>query len=563
MNQAAMYSDRNEDNTMKTAKITIPSLGKTLLGSLCLASLLGLGACNGGAGESATPADFDSEVYGNQSWTKLSPQKQAADMPTGKIENATEVVDTHQYACTSTEYSMTKTPKEFISIDPDASIVWLGNLIQGDSHLQVGELQELPISERAPLSISIDLLRADNFRIVAHPSLITVNAAIGGLIEDAVNAGHEASTDVYFESKEAHSTEQTSLDLGFTAEYLGGRAETSLSVDNQGEEHTFFAYFIQRAFTVSMVLPTAPHDMVTDAFSQEQLDTLKGRDKIGDSNPPLYVSSMTYGRVLIYKMTSSDSKQRIKAAINASYNGLAGGGSGYTEAELQKTLSTAKIEISAFGGNQANIEALIRTGELRSYFTGDTKLTSMRPISFELRNLQDNTTAHITRTTEYNVKQCTYLGETTPPIGEKVKVIFDKVYIPSDCDGGIDKGDIYGRFDVIAGDINGNDVTTRVKTISRNNVVKVQSGNTLQLGAAGSSVIFNRYHGKTFRISGQLMDADGGTRGSDDIVGNWNANQFDIATAAPGTRTKRAVSNCNGNNPTLTYRIEKVADIYR
>ena len=550
---------------MKTVNIAFPSVQKTFLSTVCLAALLVyLSACSGGgAGDAAVAADFDSEVYSHKTWTDLSPQKQASDMPTGKIDNATEVVDTHEYACTSTEYSLTKTPKELISIDPDASVVWLGNLIQGDSHTQVGSLQELPIRDRAPMDISIDLLRGDNYRIVEQPSLITVNAAIGELIEDAVNAGHEASTDVYFESREAHSTEQTSLDLGFTAEYLGGRAETSLSVDTRGEEHTFFAYFIQRAFTVSIELPTAPHDMVSNAFTQTALDALKGRDDIGEKNPPLYISSMTYGRVLIYKMTSTDSKQRIQAAINASYNGLTGGGSGYTEAELQKTLSTARIEISAFGGNQANIEALIRTGELRSYFTGDTKLSSMRPISFELRNLQDNTVAHITRTTEYNVKQCTYTGETTPPIGEQVKVIFDRVYIPSDCDAGIDKGDIYGRYDVIAGDINGNDVTTRVKTINRADAVKVQSGNTLQLGAAGSNVTFKRYFGKTFRISGQLKDADGGSRGADDLVGNWNANQFNIATAASGTHTKRAVSNCNGNNPTLTYRIEKVANIYR
>ena len=58
-----------------------------------------------------------------------------------------------------------------------------------------------------------------------------------------------------------------------------------------------------------MELPSAPHDMVTDALTQEELDDLKARGKIGEENPPLYISSMTYGRVLIYKITSKYSEE--------------------------------------------------------------------------------------------------------------------------------------------------------------------------------------------------------------------------------------------------------------
>ncbi len=526
--------------------------------SACMAALLmNLAACNSGGGE-PTAADFDGEVYSHKFWSDLSPQKPSDNQYVGTSERKTEIVGTDEYSCTYDNYSMTDTPKEFVAINPDASVMWLGNLIQGDSHLQVGSLAELSIRDRANLNISINLLRSDNFRIVENPSLITVNAAIGELVENAVLAGHEASTDVYFDYKEAHSTEQASMDLGFTAEYLGSNVESSLSVDKQGEEHTFFAYFMQNAFTVSMELPTAPHDMVSDAFTQNELDDLRERGKIGEDNPPLYISSVSYGRVLIYKMTSTHEEKRMQAAINASYNGVTGGGSGYTQAELEETLSSSKIEIYAFGGNQSNVEALIRSGHLKDYFTGDTKLTSMKPISFELRNLQDNTIADISRTTEYSVKQCEYQGKTIPAIGEVIKVYFDSVYIPADCDGGINKGDIYGRFDVISTNINTNgDETHRVVTV---NETKVQSGNTLNLGRKSGT--YNRYYGKTFRISGQLKDADGGAKGADDIVGNWNANQFNIAKLQPGNHNKTAVSNCSGSNPTLHYRLERVDYIY-
>ena len=527
-----------------------------------------LTACGGGGGGTVTPvnsvpsADFDAEVFGHQSWSALSPVQQRENMPTGVMKGPfAEIVGTSEYNCTSDEYSLTDSPKELIAIDPDVPIMWLGNLIQGDSHLKVGSLAELSIDERAPININIDLLIGDNSRRVTKPSLTTVNAAIGDLVANAVAVGHEASSNVFFTSKEAHSTVQTSLDLGFTAEYLGGSAEGSLSVDKQGNQSTFFAYFLQDAFTVSMELPTSPHDMVTDDFSQSALDDLKRRGQIADNNPPLYISSMTYGRVLIYKMTSSYESSRIQAALSASYNGLTGGGGGYSEAELRATLAEAKIEIASFGGNQASVEALIRSGQLRDYFTGDTKLTSMTPISFELRNLQDNTIAEIARTTNYDLKKCAYVGDTRPPVGETIKIYLDRVRIPFDCDGGIDKGDIFGRFDVISHNpSNNSDFTRRMYTIARDKNVKVGSGNDLNLSSRDYTI--NKYYGKTFRISAQLKDADGGANGADDIVGNWNANQFGIAGLAPGSYSKRAVSNCGDKQPTLYYRLERVGYIY-
>ena len=538
---------------------------KNILASAIVVTLvMNLAACNGESGTEQTTtqpgADFDGEVYSHNAWSMLSPALEPSNESQGFVDDTIEIKGIDKYRCTNERYSMTATPKDFVAIDPDTSVMWVGNLIQGDSHLKVGSLQELSIAERAPMTISINLLRSDNYRYIAEPSLSTVQSAVGDLVEKATESGIEASSNVYYESKEAHSSSQASLDFGFTAEYLGASTEGSLEVDKVANERTFFAYFIQNAFTISMELPTAPHDMVNESFTQDQLDDLKARGKIGEDNPPLYISSMDYGRVLIYKITSTFSASEIKSAINFSYDGGVGGGDTDIEKKNKEVLATSDIEISAYGGNQSNIEALIRSGKLVDYFTGDTKLESMVPISFEVRNLQDNTIAGISRTTEYDIKQCKFEEKTVPPKGEVVRVMFDKVYIPSDCDAGIDKGDIYGRFDVIAGDENGNDKTTRVVTVG---VTKVQSGNTLNLPApVKPDMQFTRYDNRTFRISGQLKDQDGGANGADDIVGNWNANKFDISKLNTGTYTRTAVSNCSGNQPKLTYRIEHVDYIY-
>lgn len=137
-------------------------------------------------------------------------------------------------------------------------------------------------------------------------------------------------------------------------------------------------------------------------------------------------------------------------------------------------------------------------------------------------------------------------------------MIFDKVKIPSDCYGGSNKGDIFDRFDVINTNAAGSEITHRVVTIDRDKTIGVQSGNALELKHTkngNNSGTFAKYYGKTFRISGELNDADGGARGADDKVGNWNANKFDISKLVYGTHTRKAVSNCNGNNPVLTYQL--------
>lgn len=176
-----------------------------------------LGACSedgtdgGDDGGDAVSADMNAETFGHRSWNELSPPAEDALVSTGVTDPFEEVVGNDAYICTSENFDLTSNPKEFVSIQPDSSVLWLGNLIQGRSHLSVGSLEELSIRERAPLGISINLLTGDNSRRVEPPSLLSVNSAIGELIDSAMQAGHVASSDIFYESSEAHSTSQASL----------------------------------------------------------------------------------------------------------------------------------------------------------------------------------------------------------------------------------------------------------------------------------------------------------------------------------------------------------------
>lgn len=522
---------------------------------LATVTIFALAACGGGN-------DFEfwtKELSVQKNWAELSPESPPSDGPIdgAEISNVNEAIGIKDFQCAVTPYSLTETPREFVAIDPDRSIIWLGNLIQGDSHYNVGALEELSIRERSPLKISIDLLRGDNSRVIENPSLTSVQSAIGDLVESAVENGHEAASTATYDWEMAHSSSEASLRLGFAGEYLGGSASASLEVDSVGDEKSYLAYFIQRAFTVSAELPSEPSAVLSADFKPERLEALKISGDIGPDNPPLYISSVTYGRVLIYRMTSSHSEERVAAAIAASYEGTFKA-EGYSEAEIKDTLASARISISTFGGNQANLESLIRSGRLQDYFTGDTKLSSMQPVSFELRNLSDNSLANITRTTEYDVKTCKYVSE---PIGEKVTVTLEKFNVPGDCDPGLDQGDLYGTFYVNWTDGEGRAKSTALFNKGRKQITKVKSGDDFKIN---KSVTVERYFaGGKFEIKGELKDSDPATKGKDDQVGAW---KFALTKRGDGQKTKTAHgSTCypkNGNQPKMYYRITKGAPIY-
>lgn len=321
--------------------------------------------------------------------------------------------DGNDYACTRTEQAASRVLDVLVPFGSNAPVLWLGGLIQGNSYTSdLGTLLEAPIRERAPLRISIDLSTADNTRIVANPSLTTVQAAIGDLIETAQNAGVSAGSSASFRQTEAYSLEQSSLALGLSASFLRADFDIDIASRNSVGRHSRMAFLRQRLFTISIELPSQPGDLFSDELSAEQLNT-QYANAVGPDNPPLYIASIDYGRILVYVMTATASESDLEIAANASYNGLVN-----LEASLQtrirNILSTSSIEITQIGGSQNNIQSLIRNGNLGDYELENVALTEARPISYRLNSLSSrdlNTPARTTESTDYTAETC----ELQPP----------------------------------------------------------------------------------------------------------------------------------------------------
>ncbi len=310
------------------------------------------------------------------------------------------------YTCTFTPFELISTPLDLVTFQPDSSLFWAGNLLQGKSIRQgLTAFAEVPIeiSKRSPLVVSINLLTKDNIQRVDNPSQSNINNAIGTLIERATKAGLVSGSSISFKFAERYGNQQVALDIGLALENLSAQAQNSLNATPQANEITLTAYVIQKAFTVSVDFEgrSGSKAFINDSFTKDDLSQLENAGMIGEDNPPVYVSSVTYGRILIFSVTSEG--ELLEAAIRDLESTILGGE--LTE-EQKQVLLNSKIEVFGVGGPAEAILSAIKNGDLSDYFEIGAPLTSMVPISFELKTINGSSAALVSYKTRYDLRQC-------------------------------------------------------------------------------------------------------------------------------------------------------------
>lgn len=335
-------------------------------------------------------------------WDEFCPPGDDGIVATDPSTDCLDVVDNQRYFCVETPKSITDTPEDVVTFGGGGGILWPGALIQGSTYVGgVGTMEELPIRQRAPLTLSISLLTEDNSVTVQNPDYHTVNSALGGLIDGA--EGVPAGRSVFFQMTEAYTMDQLALGLSLRASYLGASVRSQLDYEKSTETHTLAAYFKEKVFTVNMAPLQSPDEVFSDAFTPELLQQQVDAGRIGPKNLPVYVSEVVYGRVLVMTMTSTRSVSEMRAALQASYAAVRAG----VELEDTSVFEESVITVASIGGSTtADIGELVTTGSLASFFSEETVLAESVPIAYTLCNLADNTRADVSETTSYVERVC-------------------------------------------------------------------------------------------------------------------------------------------------------------
>jgi hypothetical protein len=233
-----------------------------------------------------------------------------------------------EYKCTVKKISLTENFDEVVAFNPNADVLWPGALVQGKS-LDTGVPALIPLS-RSPITISIDLPVVDNRRTVTTPTFGTVASAINDLIsKNGIKPITTPARISYFE-KEAYSFEQSMLKIGVSAKWVTGSIKGNFEIDQTIGKQSILVRYVQPYYTIAYEPPSSPASAFDGAVT---VDALK--NFMGPNNPPAYISSVTYGRMLIFKLTSIHSSEKMKRALKLAVNLKLGGGGGQLDQETK------------------------------------------------------------------------------------------------------------------------------------------------------------------------------------------------------------------------------------
>jgi hypothetical protein len=487
-----------------------------------------------------------------------------SDNPTGPTTTSTATVDQTEYQCQTTPKTLTANPDEIIALNADAGKLWLGALLQGSGYAGgPGSLAELPIRDRAPLTIFTDLPGSGRHisRTVDAPTPATVQQSINDLVAEAQKANIQPPAAYSYTSDEAQSTEQALLNAGISLKYLGAKASASLGISRTAGHSSLLVTITQRMFTVKMVKPSTPAGYFGDTFTLAALKEQEAAGRIDSANPPVVVSQIVYGRKLIYTVTAKSSAEKLKAAVAMAYDGGALSGSVQVDTEHQAILNSAQYGVVAVGGEESAARSLIATHKVGDYLAGLNSLGSAVPISYQVDNVVKDSAAAFSETTDYNLTTCSVVPVQKVVVGAVVKIDGLRGHVEGPCKSPALYGALY---------VNGAEVwQTRDAKPYAGPVVRGDFGfpglkpmpagtnppgqvNALE---PGQFALVNTPASNAITISGNITQSV--------WIGHYPVNLYDAKITYPVTYGERTIEggsrNCKVN---LKLNLSHVADLY-
>ncbi|MEF8795248.1 MAG: thiol-activated cytolysin family protein [Salinivenus sp.] len=437
--------------------------------------------------------------------------------------------------CTRTSYNLQNNFEEVAILRPTQDVIWPGSLVEANQSLLDG-LPEPARFDRSPVKIRVDLpgIGENGTKTIERPDQANVQNAIDEALEwwnaNAYEEGYVNASSSSNRITTSYSSTQASMDVGLNVAWATGDVQSQFNYETSAERRVVMSTYKQAFYTVSFVQESGaqPEDVfgpdVTLGDVQSAFD--------GDT-PPAYVASVTYGRIIMFRMETSSSYT--SAEVEAAFRYAAGTQvDGDMEARYQKILQSSTVEVITLGGNAAVASEAVTArsaGDLEPIITGENAVYSRGnpgvPISYAVKYLKDDQLAKLGYTTEYTATECTSVQTRNT-----VTMTLDRFFVRKDCDG--IEGD--GEFSFRAIVQNG---PTREKDISRSGTLG--DGQSISLN---EEVVFdaNRTPGYQFAVTFYSTEKD-----RDLFTGAFNDSRMDNRRAVKRHEfTSSGWTNLNG-----------------
>ncbi len=314
------------------------------------------------------------------------------------------------FMCQTYEKNLVRTFQDITSVETNFGVIWPGALIQGKT-LKGGELNTINV-KRAPVTIQINIPLTESSRQVDVPNSVTVQQAISDFQIAAGNMpeGSQSGAGLMnFSVEEAASFEQSMLAMGISGGFtdpesqVGLDASANVSVERSYNEHTVIAKFIQQMFTVRLAddLLPEPVDFFATDVSADDIKGLETKGEMGADNIPLYIESVTYGRILLFtlKSTNVSSGSALSTALQASIGDYVNGGVTLSDDQKQILESSTATVFSA-GGTKDAANAAVASLNWSEFFKAAPASTAV-PISFVAKTLNGKKIVKLVDSVDY------------------------------------------------------------------------------------------------------------------------------------------------------------------
>jgi thiol-activated cytolysin len=360
-----------------------------------------------------------------------------ADPPQVQQGTPSAPVRDGDYQCTTQNLKETRQYDKIVAYAANSDSLWPGAMVGGQS-VYSGLFNQI-VLPRKPLTISVSLENLDGAKsaVLPDPSLASFRDAVSGIVSQSVTGATPAN--IYSEIEEVHSDKQLALAMGADVSWLGGAASIAASFNwsSQDTRSRYLVRYTQAYYTVDVDAPGSPTDFLDPSV---QLDDVQA--VMNDGNPPLYVSSVTYGRMVVFTFESQYSAQELGAALDFAYSGGVDV-SGDVSVTYKDIISSSKITAFILGGSGGvAAQSITSYDDLMNFIKQGgnySKDSPGAPIAYKLAYLKDNSPGRISLTDDYDVKDC-------ERVSQKVKVTLQSIRVE---DAGGDPGgdlEIYGTI---------------------------------------------------------------------------------------------------------------------
>ena len=318
----------------------------------------------------------------------------------------TDIIGTETYFCNTKTISVTEAPEAFPLFDPNADIIYPGNLLQGKS-LENATPDPIPVKRAGGTIVMVLLNRSDSVsRIIPEVSLSNVIQAQNDILSSANDTLPARFT---FTMEEVNTEEELALSLDIKAQYLKVKVGASMDFSSDKTYNRFLVKLNQSYFTMAYQLPTSYAEVFAPEVTPSDLTPY-----IGVGNPGAFISSVTYGRIFYLLIESTSSREEMRASLDASFNAAVSSGSLAADAKYIKDLSSVRVKAYAMGGESSDAISAITTDfdELKSFLARGGSINTGVPVSYVVRSLSNpSKIVSVKINTEYDVTQCISVQE--------------------------------------------------------------------------------------------------------------------------------------------------------